>query len=189
MPTGTARQGQIQGQGERAKAIPTNGANVANVRRVQHAINQLVALLRRDERVQQAYHAWRETGAAANAEAAHQLIVDLGLGAYPWLSRLLVQDCAMQPRGLALVPDIPADWPAGKEKGGAPIVMRDIDYFYRAMVKRPPDSQRRIAREYLATLKAREMVAGDGRATVYAAIKKARGLLSAFNTSDNLPKK
>jgi hypothetical protein len=37
-------------------------ANVANVRRATHAVNALMALLRKDVRVQQAYAIWRRDG-------------------------------------------------------------------------------------------------------------------------------
>jgi hypothetical protein len=170
-------------------------ANLANLRRAKYAVNALLVLLRADPRVLQAYMDWRvwlepqdevnsQPMFKANtvtliADRARRLVLeDLNLP-FSWLPRLLVHDWILEPFGGAeVVPTEPDDWLPGKDKGGAAIIARYVDWFYRAEIRRPPESKRLIAREYLATLDGDR--ASDGRATIQAGIANAKKLLSGF---------
>jgi hypothetical protein len=168
----------------------TLDANLANLRRAKHAANALLVLLRRDLRVQQAHDVWRVAVAARRFEDAvdhaRRLVRDdLGLSNYSWLSILLLRDFAVWPATVSLEPDAPADWPPGKEKGGAELMARDVEWFYRIKIKHPKDSERSVAREYLATLAGKR--GGDGRATVRAAVTRAERALAALDLDDDPP--
>jgi len=116
----------------------------------------------------------------------------------PALAECVLKDFIARSRGEQIeleaepVDDVPPGRAAkdGEQQLEAQRIEQDVDWFYRAKIKQPPDKIRQLARDYLAALgEARE---GDGRSTVQAGIERVERALAVLSldpfTFSSLPK-
>jgi hypothetical protein len=179
--------------------------NTADAERVGHAADALVWVLGGDPRVQGAYAAWRMahglhgpfpdldtfkrallTDRDRDRDLMQRLVRDDLRLSYAWLPDLLLYDFATTvvaeitgaSLGVSLTAPRVEDLPAGRQpKGGWGQVLRDVEWFYRATIKRPPDSVRALTREYERSA-ARHT---DARSVVQTGMKRAKKLLAALD--------
>jgi hypothetical protein len=164
------------------------------------ATEALIWTLSADSRVQGAYDAWRDrqqgtTPAAVLACAIRNKPRDLAA-----LQRFVRQDLQLQHAGLAplllmafgltlglelngqehgrlsLTPDAAPELPRGRAaKNRGRHIVRDVEWFYRAKIKYPPDTPYAIAKEHAARAK----TARVWHSVVQHGIARAKQLLTA----------
>lgn len=139
----------------------------------------LVDVLGSDPRIQAGYSAWDSSASLRAVHSALDRIVaeDLLLP-HPWLAQLLTKQFAARVIGLSGSLDVsPAvELPGRNSKGAGKHIRRDVEWYYRAEIKSPPDSKRTLAIEWAAA-SGRD---NDARSVVQNGIKRAKELLAAF---------
>ena len=179
--------------------------NAADAERIGCACDAFVWVLGGDPRVRAAYAAWRVAHglvgpfadlATFRAAVLRDLEADLRLLerfvqtdlelSYVWLPQMLLADFRLTVLGEVtgdsslsvrtmpgtLMQSLP---PGRRAKAHGRALVRDVEWYYRARVKRPPDSIRRLAAEY-------SQQAGrvtDARSVVQTAVQRAEILLAA----------
>jgi hypothetical protein len=173
-------------------------------------VEAFVWLLGQDPRVQRAYVEWRDrrglNGAmdiaafraavladpAQDLERLTALVRDeLQLTDYTaWLPLLLLADFRVsvlgqatnQTLGLRIVPDNTGIAASRGPKGRGSYIARDVNWYYRAKIKVPPDTVYAIAKEDIgATSRA------PAHGKVYAAIERVEAILAQFDVVDAPP--
>lgn len=169
--------------------------NAGALARKERLANALVRRLRADPRVRAAYGECAEIGArldlrdediraAMRARISWLVRNDLGLP-WPWLTALLQRDVmvwllghlANEPLHAELVaPDVP-DLPRGRAPKGDDYLTRDVDWYVRVRVQRPPAPIKALAREYALATGRRT----DARSVVQTAIHRIERLLGTLD--------
>jgi hypothetical protein len=172
----------------------------ANARRVED-VYQLAprVLLEEDVRVQEAYRTFEQHIASTDPRvwdsllrvevaALVTLVRDLGLSRYRWLPGALFWEfCRVLGTDPILV-ELPKDVVATLDRGQAPKrgdthqedLERNIRWWYRVKVKRPPDAIRHIAREYVDTRRAFGRTNVEAGKDVRKGIRRAEQLLACL---------
>ena len=148
------------------------------------ACEALVRVLSNDPRIHHAASfAWNTTRRLNEVGASiHRLVVrEMGLP-HPWLPRMLTSSFAAMLVGhsgaLQFEPTVAL---AGRgSKAGGAHVSRDVEWYYRAELKDPPDSIRSLAKEYATPSASNRSKETDSRSVVQAGIRRAKTLLAVF---------
>ncbi len=187
-------------------------ATAGHAARVERAANALVARLRDDPRVICAYTQWATrlslwsspapneaafrralfTEKARDRTALRELTAHLRLAEYSWLPWALLLDFAARAiaqwagdphlRVRLEGPAVPG-LPAGRApKGSGDYIDRDIDWFYRARIRDPPEPVYQIAKEYVQQRRQRQNVHSSGvtHSVVQTAIARVARLLATL---------
>lgn len=120
----------------------------ADIQSAARACESFIAVLSSDPRVQRAYakHWAGDKGAMARL-VAEELRLD-----YPWLAPLLLKNLTarlVMRADVVVTPAATAEMPPGRgAKNGADHIVRYVTWYYRNVIKDPPDSKGALAREY-----------------------------------------
>lgn len=151
--------------------------------RMTLALEALLAILRTDPRVQRVYDAWLQSppgDEASGRRAVDAVIAEMHLP-YPWLTPPLIRDflASALNRHVQVTVDLD-ELPGRLSKNDGRHIRRDVEWYYRAEIKQPPDSISQLAREY-AVVAGRDTKA---HSVIRNGIARAKDLLARFGTSD-----
>ena len=184
-------------------------STVGQAWRATQYVEAFVWVIGGDPRVQAAYLHWRAAHglvkgrpltatekASINREARRdmarleQVRDQLGVP-YTWLPFALLVDFVATLQGeltgdptlrfsLAVPEDL--NLPLGRKRGG-PYILRDVEWYYRAEIKQPPDTIYQLAKEHAK----QEGLAGPWHGSITIAIKRTKAHLNSFTVSDGPP--
>lgn len=138
-------------------------ADDGQFKRVERAVNALVAVLRSDARFQAVYREWHARHGGnfsienllANASYLENSLQNLvnRIGLHPWLPALLASDMKWHlvfGHGYEQEAPVVEGLPPGRQPKGDDYIERDVEWYYRTKFKEPRETEYAIAKENTA---------------------------------------